>query len=378
MSVHVLDASGTQVNLSTTTDGAGNLVGSTAITDPISGAKQTVAQLHNADQQNLSGASTYGALGSDTPMLIDPVTGLADRQHMAGAENMPSTGLAAFVQMTLTEMPVNSGTGTVAAIGPATITPVSMSGSLANPAGGPGWSIKVGTTIFYDVGGANQEEVKVTAVTGTTFTATFSKTHSAAVPMLVRCYYEARQAAGQPGVQSVSTEGHRSTYRYCVLAFAPLANPTDILLIQGSATMTVRIKKIKITGQATAQGSMPVQIIRRTGSGLSLGGAVLTAITPAKHSSADSAATATVSTVGTANITTLGVNAGLVGVDRLNLSPLGTGPSGSAAVWEFSTRNDKPVKLSGTNEYLCLNFNGAAVPAGGVIDIEIEAEEDWG
>ena len=81
---------------------------------------------------------------------------------------------------------INSGSGTVAAPGAATITPTAMSGSSINfaPVVVPVPIVK-GSFINYDVGGANAEGVFVTAVTGTTFTATFAKTHAAGVAMRV-------------------------------------------------------------------------------------------------------------------------------------------------------------------------------------------------
>lgn len=178
------------------------------------------------------------------------------------------------------------------------------------------------------------------------------------------------------GRVQVSLEGSRATYHYALLAFAMVATPTDAFIIQGSATKTVRVKKIKLSAQATSQGSMPVQLIRRSAADATNG--VLTAITAAKHDSGDAAPTAVVSSVGTANFSSLGTSAGLVGAGRLGFSALGTGSAGFGQElhWDFSLNNDKPLILRGVSEFLVVNFNGAAIPAGGVVDIEIETEED--
>jgi hypothetical protein len=137
----------------------------------------------------------------------------------------------------------------------------------------------------------------------------------------------------------------------------------------------VRIKRIYVSGVATAAGNMPFQITRRSTAG-TLGSAVLTAIPAAKHDTNDAAATAVVSTVGTANYTTLGTANGLLAVDRIGLSAVGTGVADTPALYEFSTRNDKPIILRGAADFLTLEGAGGAVPAGGVLDIEIETEED--
>ena len=43
---------------------------------------------------------------------------------------------------------------------------------------------------------------------------------------------------------------------------------------------------------------------------------------------------------------------------------------------DFSTRQDKALILRGTSDIVYINFNGSAIPTGGVVDFEIETEED--
>ena len=182
-------------------------------------------------------------------------------------------------------------------------------------------------------------------------------------------------APGAPGIQLSSVDGVKATYRAAILAFTPVATPTDVLVMQGSASRTVRLKRLVVQGAATASGNMPCQILRRSSAG-TLGSAVLTALTAAKHDINDPAPTATVSTVGTANLTTLGQSAGVLGAGRIQLTAAGSGTVINPLDWEFSTRSDKALVLRGASDFLCVNLNGAAVPAGGTIDIEIEWEED--
>ncbi len=167
----------------------------------------------------------------------------------------------------------------------------------------------------------------------------------------------------------------RATYRYAALAFAMVAAPTDVIVIQGAANKTIRVKRVALSGAATAAGTMPVQLVRRSTAG-TLGSAVLTVVAAAKHDSEFVAPTATVSTVGTANYTTLGTIAGVVATGRMQMTALATGLGVTPIVWDFSNREDYPVVLRGVLEHLCVNFNAAAIPAGGVIDYEIEIEED--
>lgn len=170
---------------------------------------------------------------------------------------------------------------------------------------------------------------------------------------------------------------NKPAYRYATTAFAPVATPTDIIIIQGSATKRVIVKLLKMTGAATAAGNMPYTILRRSTAG-TIGSAVLTAIVPAKMDSNQSAATGVVSTVGTANYTTPGTAAGLFEAGRINMPALTSGPVDVSAEFQSGPRFCKPIILRGILEFCCVNLGGTAVPAGGVIDITIETEEDDG
>lgn len=171
----------------------------------------------------------------------------------------------------------------------------------------------------------------------------------------------------------VSSEGLKTGYRYAGLGFAPVATPTDIIEIKGSATKTVRIRRIRVGGVATAAGNMPVQLIRRS-AGDSGGGMVLTAVTAMKPDTAYAAATATVSTIGTANPGALGAAVGgIAGAGRAQLAASGSGVAANALEWRFDVN---AIVLRGTSEFLYLNMNGAALPAGAAFDWEIDTEED--
>jgi hypothetical protein len=165
-----------------------------------------------------------------------------------------------------------------------------------------------------------------------------------------------------------------ATYRYGALAFAAVATPTDIIVMQGSASKILVVKLVKLAGAATAAGNMPAQIIRRSTAG-TLGSAVLTAVVVGKHDSTDPTPTGVISTVGTANYTSVGTSAGVIGTGRLQMTALGSGVAAIPLIWDFACRDDKGIHLRGTSEFLNVNLNGAAIPAGGVIDFEIETEE---
>ena len=164
-------------------------------------------------------------------------------------------------------------------------------------------------------------------------------------------------------------------YRCAKAQLAPVATPTAYLVIQGSATKTVRIKKIKVHGLATAAGTMDV-IINKCSAAGTLGSAVLTALTKVPLDSGNSAATAVVSTVGTANYTTEPTVVGVIGAQRLMLSADGSGVNAQPAVWEFGKDGCQAVVLRGTAQHVTISGNGDALPSGAKVDLEVEWSED--
>lgn len=171
-----------------------------------------------------------------------------------------------------------------------------------------------------------------------------------------------------------SSEHRKATFRYAG-NFTPVATPTDVLMIQGSATRTLRVKRIALGGVATANGNMLATLIRRSTQFTTQGSAVFNAVTPGKLDFGDAAATGVVSTIGTANLTSVGTTQGNLGQSRLFLPTTATGVP-APLVWEFATRQDKALILRGVLDFVFINLNGGAVPAGGVVDYEIEIEED--
>lgn len=166
-------------------------------------------------------------------------------------------------------------------------------------------------------------------------------------------------------------------YRYSGTAFSMVATPTSVLVIKGSATKTVAIKRVCLSGAATAAGSMPFTAVRRSTAG-TLGSAVLTAVTAGKLDTDNATATAVVSTVGTANYTTPGTAVATLGAGRLSMVALGSAATSSAAYplcWDFSNPLNQGLVLKGVLDFLTIDGNGAAIPGGGVLDYEIETAE---
>ncbi len=163
---------------------------------------------------------------------------------------------------------------------------------------------------------------------------------------------------------------NKYTYRYAALANTPAATPTDFITIQGAAGRTVKIKSIRLGGIATTAGLLTAQIVRRSAANTT---GTFSAVAAVKHDVNDPSPLATVNLY-TVNPGGLGTLVGPLAVNRVWL-PLTTSQN-AMTLFDFSTRMDKALVLRGISDFICINFNGAAVPAGGVLDFEIETEED--
>ncbi len=189
--------------------------------------------------------------------------------------------------------------------------------------------------------------------------------------------------AAQP-VVSLTKSGLGSgnaTYRVVGSAYTAYATPTDLFCISGSATKTVAVVNIYATMQSTAATSVTLYGIRR--SAPDTGG---TSTNPAAVAldSADPAATGVVTLYTAAP--TLGTSAGtafiILGTTGTLASfpaPYGIYPSGNlnAGGQQISMVGDlrKPLTLHGTAESFCLNFGGAALPAGFTANYVVETIE---
>lgn len=170
---------------------------------------------------------------------------------------------------------------------------------------------------------------------------------------------------------AVQTEGRRVTYRAAIVGLVAAASPTDVVYIEGSATKTIRVTRVTLTGRATAVQGMDVRLIKH--STANSGGTCAT-MTKVPADSADAAATASVLSC-TANPTP-GTAVGDVFSQQYTLNNLTTGIGGSPpfdAV--FGTQSAKPIVLTGTTQGLAVNLNGVS-QAGNLLQVTVEWTEE--
>lgn len=153
-------------------------------------------------------------------------------------------------------------------------------------------------------------------------------------------------------------------------SFTPAATPTDLVIIEGSATKTIRIISMAIGTTNTAAGSQQFFLIKRSTADTT--GTFVSAGTPVPVDSNNSAATANRVGHFTANPGALGTAVGTINTVRV-----GT-PVAIPATWAGIRENadvemipwmngsflDQPITLRGVAQTLAVNFNGVALVAG--------------
>jgi len=152
--------------------------------------------------------------------------------------------------------------------------------------------------------------------------------------------------------------------------FTPVANPTDLVIIEGSATTTVRVISMVIATTNTAAGSQQFFLVKRSAADTTGTFVAATAIPW------DSNNTATANRVGhfTANPGALGATVGTINTIRV-ASPAAIPATWAGIIWNAgidlipmnlgSTGNlNTPIILRGVAQCLAINFNSVALVAG--------------
>lgn len=152
--------------------------------------------------------------------------------------------------------------------------------------------------------------------------------------------------------------------------FTPVATPTDLVIIEGSATKAVRLISLVIGTTNTAAGSQEFRLIKRSTADTT--GTFVSAGTPVPLDSNNAAST--VNRVGhfTANPGALGTATGTINVVRV-ASPAAI-PASFAGVrecadvemfpWFTNAHLDQVGVLRGVAQCWAINFNGVALVAG--------------
>jgi hypothetical protein len=174
---------------------------------------------------------------------------------------------------------------------------------------------------------------------------------------------------GRIYVTNAPTDGAKPTYSASVTV-APAATATDVVTLAGSATTTIRITLVRISGISTTAITTPVLLIKRSAANT---GGTSAALTRVPHDSNSAAATAAGLSY-TVNPTALGAAVGTVRQDRLSFAVTGS-TAQDPIVWDFGDRPAQAIVLRGTTQILAINLNGVTI-TGGSISVDIEWTEE--
>jgi hypothetical protein len=174
------------------------------------------------------------------------------------------------------------------------------------------------------------------------------------------------------GATLSNAEGRIPSYSYATLGYTGYVTATDILCIIGSATTIVRLRRIAISGRATAATNIDVALWKRTV--LNTGGTP-TAITPVLHDTViNPAATAVVQTyVSAPTISGTGI---LMRAQQSNVSAAGAGGAAVPVEFDFGQSGAQSAVLRSATESYCLSLGGAAIPTGLVLNLWAELTEE--
>jgi hypothetical protein len=174
----------------------------------------------------------------------------------------------------------------------------------------------------------------------------------------------------QSGRLQITEEGLKYCYRACAVAQTLYSTAAAVLLeIKGSATMTVRIKKITLWAQAATKFYAELTLGRCTG--VSAGAA--TSVTPGQNDINDPVATAVINYYTAA--ATSGAGFAVMGGKIAGLAAPSASMIAQPVVWDFCINNEKPLILRGTGDVLEIYNNTTALGAG-TFGFDVLWEED--
>ena len=173
----------------------------------------------------------------------------------------------------------------------------------------------------------------------------------------------------------VDLEGSRKTYSALVVNFTPAATATDFFTLTPVAGTIMRVNRVRIMGTITGSAnSIPSMTVYRRNA-VNTGGSTA-AVTPVPHDSNDPASTV-VAVSYTANPAGLGTG---VIVREEHFMVVGTTTPTQVPVpllWDSGLGNGKSWTFrGGKGEFLALNWQGQAVPAGLLMHVTVEYTEE--
>jgi hypothetical protein len=171
------------------------------------------------------------------------------------------------------------------------------------------------------------------------------------------------------GAANVILSSRLQTFSAISVGLVPAATATDIFVIQGSATSTVKVWGFEITGTATASAVTNIYFVKRSTAN---NGGTSSTLTATSFDSQNTGYSAVIKSY-TANPTT-GTSAGNIAFYPYNVQATGSSPD-KLVVSFGSSLISQAVVLRGIAESLAVNLNGATL-AGNSFNITVLFSEE--
>lgn len=175
-----------------------------------------------------------------------------------------------------------------------------------------------------------------------------------------------RAATGTTGIAAVNSEGTKATYSAAGL-LTPAATASDVAILNGSGSKTVRVTRVEVSIAATAAGIVDALLIKRSTANT---GGTSSAPTVVPNDANDAAGTATVLQY-SAN-PTVGSIVGNVRAQKMGILANGV----VTANWDFTVNNSKGIILRGVAQGLAINLNGDVLLTGEVVGFSFQWTEE--
>ena len=171
----------------------------------------------------------------------------------------------------------------------------------------------------------------------------------------------------QVGVTTAYLE--KQTYSAAFIGLAPAASATDVICLAGSATKTIKLREIRLSGSAGTLVTLPITLVRRAA--VNTGGtAASTTANPANNISKRDTQNGTASAVPiayTANPTITDSSPTYLDSASLTLPVTSAGTVTVPLNFNYGMNNvglTQAPTLRGAAEQVCLNFNAVSVSSG--------------
>lgn len=178
----------------------------------------------------------------------------------------------------------------------------------------------------------------------------------------------AAQVGSVPQVGVTSGYQAKATYSAGFIGLVPAASATDVVCLAGSATKTVKLVNIRLSGSAGTLVTTPITLVRRVAVNTA-GTAASTTANPANTISKRDTGIATATAVPiayTANPTITDAAPTYLDSASLTLPVTSAGTVTVPLVMDYSSLQTlmQPVTLTGAAAQVCLNFNAVSISSG--------------